>query len=359
MLLKCLVIIVVSCILYLLFGMLTKRLFRLTLGMGEIFLLGFFVYFGLFQVAALPLILSQQKLSLLAKIWVGIVGIVLLAWGWTQRREIRTFFQERKERPGTAWHLKGGISVTSILIAALLLLQLYYMLTSRYSGWDTAYYVGNMNTAVFTDTMYVFDGSSGLKASILNFRYCLSSFYMQGSVVCLLTKLPVLLYCRYVTPAVGWLVSNVIIWEIGRRTVGKREKKYAWWFLGAVCAVNFFFASTYTTSEFLLVRSLEAKSYCANIVIPMIFLIAIRLWERWREKDYWIVLFCVTFACDAISFSSLMLVPVLLTVLCSAMLLVERKAVIFRNYVACMVVPMLYGVIFYFYVEGYIRIMVK
>ena len=313
----------------------------------------------MFQVAALPMILSQQKLSSLTKVWVGIVGIVLLAWGWRQRREIRTFFQKRQGMPRTAGCLKSSISITGILIAALLLLQLYYMLTNEYSGWDTAYYVGNMNTAVFTDTMYVFDGNSGWKVADLPFRYCLSSFYMQGAAVCLLTKLPALVYCRYVTPAVGWLVSNVIIWEIGRRTVGKREKRYAWWFLGAVCAVNFFFASTYTTSEFLLTRSLEAKSYCANIVVPIIFLIAIRLWERWREKDYWIVLFFVTFASDAISFSSLMLVPVLLTVLCGAMLLVERKAVIFRNYVACMIVPVLYGLVYYLHIEGYIRIMVK
>ena len=360
MLIKCLVIIGMSCIFYMLCGIAAKKLFRLSLKGIETFLLGFFVYFGIFQTIALPLILSQQRLSLLAKIWLVVLILLLLFGVWC----LYQYAQRSRRTTGRLLgmdklHLYYPVSGVGILVALLLLLQLYYMLRNGYNGWDTAYYIGNMNTSVYTDTMYIFDGNSGVRAEYMSYRYCLSSFYMHGAAVCQLMKVPALIYCRYVIPTIGWLISNLILFEIGKRTVGKLDKKYTVWFLGAACMINFSFRSIYTTSEFLLTRSAEAKSYCANIIVPMIFLLFIALWEEWGKKEYWVILFFVAYASNAISFSSLMLVPVLLTVLCGAVLIVERKLIVFRNYLACMAVPVLYGIVYYMFTKGYISIMVR
>ena len=85
----------------------------------------------------------------------------------------------------------------------------------------------------------------------------------------------------------------------------------------------------------------------------------IRLKDNWEEKTYWVLLFIVSVAADTVSFSALLIVPVLLTIICLTGILIERNFRVIRYYFACMICPVLYGVAYLAYVKGYLSILVR
>ena len=345
---KILVILLLTLCLYSSSGMIIVKLCKIRLHKCEELLAGFFGCYGLFQIIYLPIVFGQGSLTLLSRLWLVMMVLILAAGFLTLKGRKKT------QMP----HFTGNRLLLALFVFVLLF-ELFYMLNGEYNGWDTAYYIGNMTTSLKTDTMYVFDGNTGVKLSELPLRYALSGFYMQGAVWCRLLDLHPLLYCHYVTPVFGWAFSNLIMYEIATQTVGKENENNRYLFVIFACLINFSFNSPYTTSEFLLTRSIEAKSYCANIIIPSIFLLTIRLKENWEEKTYWILLFIVSVAADTVSFSALLIVPVLLTIICLTGILIERNFRLIRYYFVCMICPVLYGAAYLAYVKGFLSILVR
>ena len=72
--------------------------------------------------------------------------------------------QARAEAGGRT--MSNGARLLAALMAAAVFCECATaVLMQRNIGWDFAYYIGNMTTSVATDTMYVYDGSSGLMRS--------------------------------------------------------------------------------------------------------------------------------------------------------------------------------------------------
>ena len=62
---------------------------------------------------------------------------------------------------------------------------------------------------------------------------------------------------------------------------------------------------------------------------------------------------------DTVSFSALLIVPVLLTIICFTGILIERNFRLIKFYFACMICPVLYGAAYFAYVKGYLSILVR
>ena len=70
------------------FGVLSGRLFRLKFRIYETGIFGFFVYFGLFQMVALPLILLQRPFHELVVLWLVILAVINILAVVITRREL-------------------------------------------------------------------------------------------------------------------------------------------------------------------------------------------------------------------------------------------------------------------------------
>lgn len=313
----CLIFIMILIMLYAVFGKMAARIFKIRPQNGICVLLGVFVYHGLFQVVALPLILLKQSLSLLSGIWAVFVVLVLLAY----------FFGVRM-LPELGWELpykRKRPSVISIVMIILVLLQAYYMITSEYLGWDTSFYVGTIGTSVNQNSMYLVNGENGSAYSRIPFRYALSSFYMHSAVWCRMLRITAVHYAKIVQGGILAILSNLVVYEIGKFLFsGKRYhgiiKKEnigdcAAGMVTAVVILNVFWNTIYSTSDFLLSRALEAKSYCANLVLPCVFLFAIMLWRDSEDRTAKICLAAAAWSSVAISMSSLVIVPAMVAIM--------------------------------------------
>jgi len=327
------------------------RIFRLKLSGCETEILGFFVYFGLFQMAALPLILLQRPFHELVYLWLAIAAVVNLSVLLTSVRQLGGLGSSIFT---ALWKLKG------ILLAAVVLLVLFvcwFQGTQTYMGWDTTEYIGTVNTTVYTDTMYIYEGNSGVMGKSMNLRYALSAFYMHSAVLCKLIAASGMMVQKYVLGTVCILMHALILFASGRRLFPGEEKK-ALFMTGLVFVMHLGFQTMYTTSDFLMIRAYEAKGFCANVVIPAMFYAILCFWEDQEKREHWAIMSVVCFSSVPISMSSIVIVPALMVIAVLAQWLTKRSwKVLWRSF-CCAVPNGIYLMIYFLYTQGF-RIMIN
>lgn len=322
----CIIILTFSLAIYGLIGKAICMKYRWNLVMPEMVCVGFFFYFALFQVIAEVLIFTKQKLHVLGNVWMVILGLLLLM-------SVSVIVKEQKKNrmlptgPATVKKIRPGKSVwllLALMFAAIVCECLTAVLMQRNIGWDFAYYIGNMTTSVATDTMYLYDGSSGVLRETMELRYALSSFYMNTAWMSQITGISALLIQKYVMGVLCVLLTNAIVYSFAMEVFRRDIKKSA--ILVTITIVLTIFWDVYDTSaQFLMLRGYEAKAYCANIVLPMALYLLYRLWKKETDVCSWAELFLVAFASVAISMSAIMIVPVMIGIMLLAHLLVERR----------------------------------
>lgn len=271
---------------------------------------GFFFYHLIFNLVALPCILTGQTLTTLIRIWLPLLGVLLICGTWLSKDSVLASCK------GLASELKAQLKKPSSLLlpalaAASVLFILYLSVCSYYMGWDTAFYMRTVLHAVQNDSMYTLDAASGQAASVLSLRYALSSFYMNSAIFCRLMNLHPLILQNITGGSVCVLLAFMVIYRIGLFLFGDNRDKACLAIVFAA-AIHVSHASLFSPSEFLLLRSYEAKACCANIVLPFIVYSQLRLWKDPESWSGWGLLFLGAAAANAISMSSLLTVPLLM-----------------------------------------------
>lgn len=308
--------------------------------------LGFFMYYALFQMVALPLIFSFSSLSKLSLLWIICVVVLCSIGVWCVKSHFKRIYIKEI--------FTCGISAIDILMIVLVMAQILLALVQIYNGWDTAYYIANVNTAVKTNTMYVYEGSVGKLESVLNLRYALSSFYMHDAVIAQVFNIPGEIVCRYFNGIVCHAFSAYIIYKIGFFLWA--EKKWAKLLVICSVLVNCGITTVYFSNAFLMERSYEAKAFCSNIIIPAIIYIILKIYRAPDKQYNWIYLFIVNFSSIAISESSLLLVPLLNGCMLLGHCLIEKSARNLGKMIVCILPNILYLSVYFLYQIGRITI---
>lgn len=327
------------------FGVAFCKIFRLEFRGYEIGFLGFFVYLGLFQIVALPLIFLQRAFHELVILWLIAAALVTVFVIVTGRKELLHLFQRYF---AGIWRNRG-----LLLLAVVLLIGFccWYQATQQFIGWDTTYYIGTVDTTVYTDSMYVYDGRSGLIEKKLDFRYALSAFYMHSALLCKLTGISGIIVQKYVFGTLCIFLHAGIIFAIGRRLF-PQEEKHALFMTGLVFAMHLGFHTQFSASDFLLIRGYESKGFCANVVITAVFYAILCLWENWDKKAHWYLAFMICFSSVPISMSSLLIVPALFVIAMSAECLIKKKGKILWRTFWCVIPNGVYLILYFLYTMG-------
>ncbi len=346
----CIGILFLSILVYYIFGKAVNARFRWDMLLPEMVCLGFFIYHGLFQVIAEIMIFSKQKLHVLGIVWLAAL-IFLVAVAFFALRQ-----ENRKYVGNTPRTLSGKTRFFVLLMLAAVFCECAVaVLMQRNIGWDFAYYIGNMTTSVNTDTMYLYDGSSGKLLNKLDMRYALSSFYMNTAWISQMTGISALVLQKYVVGVLCVLLTNAIVYTFAMEAFQRDRKKAA--ILVTITVILTVFWDVYDTSaQFLMIRGYEAKAYCANVVLPMVLYLLYRIWIEDGSAENWAKLFIVAFASVAVSMSSLVLVPALIVVMLLAHLIVARRwnLRLLRNALYCLAPNLCYFLLYFSYAQGWL-----
>ncbi len=325
----CLLIIIFLGAEFIIFGTGFRRLFRLRLAGHETAIAGFFAYFGLFQGAALPLILLGRPFHELKWLWLAVCvlvdALVLLKAGDS--------LAEWAAGAKDAFFRMMGPLLAAILL--LLAFTCYFQWAQRYLGWDTSFYIGTVNTTLDTDTMYAFDGNTGKPARELPLRYALSSFYMHTAWLCALGRVTAAMAQKFVMGSVCVWMHGLLLFSMGRRLFPKKERD-ALVFTGIAMALHYGLNTLYSSSAFLLARAYEAKGFCANVVIPAMFYAALCLWQDAGRRESWALLFVAAFSSVPVSMSSLPIVPAMIGILALTESVLRKDRAILGKGALCM-----------------------
>lgn len=285
---------------------------------------GAFLYFSIFQLVALPAVVLRGSVTGLAIIWtvlvLGITGIAVYLGKKAIIDDARCMIQMFCP---SNFRENWLLYLTGILVAAAVI----FSILQPYNGWDTAYYLGGMNTSLYTDTFYQYEDHTGIYFGTdhsLNMHYALSCFYVHFTVLCRLFCIDVRVMAFYTIRALCMILAAAIVYMIGHLVYGAERKKSACLVIGWLI-LNFFWLSGYATPFFLLIRGYEAKGYCANVIIPALLFCILALIKNPRENGRWKDLFLVCLGSVPMSMSSLVIVPVAIAIMGIVMMLTYRS----------------------------------
>lgn len=314
--------------------------------LAENLVLGFFTYFFLFQLAALPLILLKQSLTLLIAIWLGVVTIVgILSCIVLLYRNIRKKTNRSRNK------IQKKHIFCYLAMGAVVLFFCYFTAIQNYWGWDTAFYIGTISTTVDTNTMYLINGENGMAETVLPLRYALSGFYMNSAVFCKITGIEAIIFQKYVMGTLCVLLYFCVMYLLGQALFDNKLAQTTG-FIWVAGMINLFFISEYTTSQFLLLRAYEAKAYCGNVVLPACIWMLVMLHKNLEERANWKAMFLILSASVAVSMSSILIVPAMFVIAWLAEMIAAKNKKIIVCGILCLIPNIVYLVMYLLHTLG-------
>lgn len=300
-------------------------------------LLGFFCYFLLFHLACLPLKSTLQPLSLLTIIWCVMLAAVTAAFFTLQRKPLK-----EKLSGCRAFFRKQNLPLLFLFLIILAQLVMVQSNKETYALWDQAYYIGDINTSVYTNTISQYDPYTGILLKKLDSEYLLETYQNHSAVLCQLLGLAPLIETRVAETSLVVILANLIYYQFGMEFFSCSRKKSVLLAL-FLSWLNLFSFNLVTSAEFLYFRAFEGKTILACIIMPMAFLQFLKLVKDHSCRAYWMELFLVICGSFGLNMSAIYMLPFELSICLVPLAFTKRSFSILARYLACLLPCLLYG----------------
>ncbi|MDO4966193.1 MAG: DUF6077 domain-containing protein [Lachnospiraceae bacterium] len=342
---KACLLVILNLILYTSFGALVLSRKNKELSLGLSLITGFFVYYGLFFLVCLPYMIKYRPLSWLTRTWVPVaVCIVILSFIVCRKSLIKALSD-------LCLNIKSDKN-TSIIIAAIVFVQIILVTITYNFTLDAAYYVANVTTSVNTDMINVYDPFTGLWQDHYEMRYFLATYSINDAVFCQLFNVEALVFTKTVMSATICIIVNVLYFMICRQLFTDNSKAVAI-MMAVILFVNMTFSTIFTSSLFLLTRTYEGKTVVGNLSILAIFYIYMLIVTEKDVVSPWLNMFIICVCSLTISSSANMILPGEMLLLFVPQILMKKNFKTIPKLVACAVPGLIMAVVYVLYIEGY------
>ena len=305
---------------YTIFGQAFLSLFRVkTKSLVFTTLIGFFVYYAVFQIFALPLKIKLARLSTLSVLWiVAVVSITLI-----------TLVFSRKDLILKLKDFKNNIvnnKLAIFFIIAIIVVQLLIIESNWAPGspWDASFYIGEITSSIETNTIEQYDAYKGSILYQLNPSYLIENYEMHSAVICQITGMHPLIEVKTVMTAVIILLFNGIVFKTVNVLFKDSYYKTAIAML-FIMVINLCNVSVYSGSSFYFNRTYEGKTILACIILSMVFCLLVTFVMGEKQKEIWPSLFIVNFAAFCLNASAVFVLSTALFVFFVPALIYKRK----------------------------------
>lgn len=294
-------------------------------------LLGFMVYFGIFQVVALPMKIVQLPLKYLTLTWAGILGAVFLFdIIWRRKILFRAFkncFSDRKKIAAGCVFLVGAGTLALIL----------GMNINHISDFDAGYYIGLPVSSVYSNTIELMDPYSGQMLAKPDSFYILNTNTIHSAVIFQFLNLHPLVEEKFSMTAALAIVFCLFLYKGGQLLFQENRRK-ALMFLGMSVLALLFSYSLAGVSHYFAYRTYEGKAITSYLYTTGIFVFFLGIFREKEEKWGWAGLLFAALGGVAFCNTAIFVIPVMISVLIVPWILLERKWKAFLPYVGVMAV---------------------
>ena len=339
-----LILTLVNIILYFLFGCVLCASKKRELSLTRTVFTGFFFYYLLFTLCCIPVMLRWRPLHVLARLWAAVALAVCILGAVRGARLCKP--AAIRAASFVKSHISAFVGMVCITAVFASIVIISYQFTL-----DASFYVGDVTTAIRTDTIKIYDAFTGDWQDHFDMRYFFATFPMNDAVMCSIFHIHPLLWCKMTISLTAILLTFMVLYMTGRQLFGASAGKICLFLLFAAVA-DFFMITIYTTATFLTTRSYEGKCLLANVVLHGILYIYIRLLEDVKDMRTWLLLLLVALGAPVLSSTSNMLVPAMIGVTIVPLALIKRDITVLPKAVMCMLPGVSLTLIYILYVKN-------
>ncbi len=275
------------------------------------YLLGHIGMWAVFQVYAVPMILTKQKLTTLTAVWlVTVLVIALVGLIGCRKRIARDRRDRRRQKEETFRKMKrDGWTAEQILTlvmaaaaAAVIVWQMHFYVFQMHIDEDDATWLAQALEASRTNGMLLTNGTTGRELDHISMwewgrsRDLISPWPMLIAAKAVLTGIHSTVYAHTILPVV-LLAASYGAWEtVGKACFPKRPVMRAGFLLSVAVLLMFFTGSRRSLAEFSLLRIWQGKAVVAAVIVPAVLGL---LWQvmRVRQQEQNALFGCL-FLCD-------------------------------------------------------------
>ena len=255
-----------------------------------------------FQVITVPLILKQERFTLVVQIYLKYMAVLVaaaLVFCVIRKKRGGASLRPVDNRPGAR---KKGYYAAWAVFWGLLIFQLVQALRLAYADGDDAFYVAVATVTEESDTMYIKSAYTG-GTTTLDARYGLAPFPIWIAFLARVTGIRTASVAHMAAPPILIAMTYGIYYLLGNRLLVKNKERLPLFLIFTELLVLFGDYSIYTAERFMIERSRQGKAALASIVIPLLILLLFLLLEKLQENkkvpvSYWVLLLCtLTTAC--------------------------------------------------------------
>ena len=333
MLVKCAVVLALYMVLFWIFGDLVALFCEkqnTPMSKGLKMVLGFFAYYAIFQVVAVPVMFLKQPLSRLTMIWSGIVVLIIGFYAM-----YRSHHKEKVVMAQVGGNKKIGEFFWELVPYLVAVANIFIVSVIFTSYWDATYYVGNVSYAVYTDTINIYDPLYGTMMSQFDLKHCLATYHVHDAVVCQLLGIHPLVQTKTIMVIVITVVLNMVYMQVAKRLFPK-DLCAQGLMMGFCLLINLCTYSAYTSSSFIMLRTYEGKAISATIVAGMLFYWLLCLIKH-NDPAVWKYVFVTVWGSVAVSSSAIFITVLGVCMLTAVVSVKYRDSKILLRGILCMI----------------------
>lgn len=332
-------------IIYYLFGALILRASKRTVNEGLLLIVGFFTYHILFFIVLLPFMIKYRPFSWFVRTFLPILVVVLLL-------SLILNFSHIKELVIKGISFVKREKVISVVILAVILLQVIIVTCTYNFTLDAAYYVSNVTTTLQTDMINVYDPFTGSWLDHYEVRYLFATYSINDAFMCKILSIPALIQTKFTMSAVVIIMVNVLYIMIAK-CLFKDDLRGVAIMTVSMFVVNLLFYTIFTSSLFLFTRTYEGKTIIGNLSVVTIFYIFMLMINDEEIESPWLSMFIISLGSVTISSSGNMLIPATLSLLFVPYMIIKRTLKPLIKYLCCLLPGVVMVLVYILYIEGY------
>lgn len=312
-------------------------------GCLEAYVMGILLMFSVFQLVAIPCTFMDTSLNCVIEIWTAILLLGMVYLCVKCGKEVWVPFRNFNWKEAVR-----KIDFGSTIVFLLVLIQV--VMLARYAHYDAddAYYVGMATTSWDTNSIMRYDCYTGdLLGKVLS-RYVLSPFPIFLAAISKMINCHPAIMAHTIFPLIFIPMAYIVYALIGRVLFENNKVKNEIFLILISIMGIFCYWSIYNQQIFLLYRVWQGKAILAGILLPMIFYMALKYWNRKYTMSDWIMLICLMLSTTFVSSMGIILGAIALGIFGIIVLLVKHNIKDTIKLALCAVPNMILTVVYLF-----------
>lgn len=268
-------------------------------------IIGYFIYYTLFECLALPMKIRGNSLFELAIVWLVVIACMLAVSILINRGYLKESLYSLKQEVRSHKRFFAAFAIL-ILINFVLMVSL----TPETMGvQDDSYYIADASASLFTNTIQQYDSYSGQQITQHAAAHFIPMYPIHGAVVGKLLHLHPIIENKWCSILMVLILSQLTYYLLAQKLMkGEKKKSLQLLYLMTFFHINYVLWGK-ASGTFFYYRLSEGKGILSNLILPALILF---FWEanESREKARWCALESVILGSVSICMSSLFLLPV-------------------------------------------------